>query len=212
VAESVIDSVTGRAAAIAASVAGAPDRNVRECILDAADRLFYLHGINATGVDTIAVEAGVSKRTLYKHFTSKEGLAAAYLARRAMHSVDSPGDPLEQILAVFDGLERRFASKRFRGCPFVNAVCELGADPAHAAVVEAARFKARRRDWFHARLQALGAPDPDTLADQMLIIVDGATAVSAVRGGDPQVARTARRAARVLLAHAGVIGPASPGA
>ncbi|MFT3800075.1 MAG: TetR family transcriptional regulator [Burkholderiaceae bacterium] len=183
---------------------GCAERDVRECVLDAADRLFYLHGINATGVDAIALEAGVSKRTLYKHFASKEGLAAAYLARRAMRSTDPPGDPLEQILAVFDGLERRFASKQFRGCPFVNAVCELGADPAHAAVVEAARFKARRRDWFHARLQALGAPDPDMLADQMLIIVDGATAVSAVRGGDPDVARTARQAACLLLAQAGV--------
>ncbi|MFT4103028.1 MAG: helix-turn-helix domain-containing protein [Burkholderiaceae bacterium] len=196
------ESVTESAAA--APAAGAPDRNVRERIIDAADRLFYLHGINVTGVDAIALEAGVSKRTLYKYFASKERLTAAYLARRATHGADPPGDPLAQLMAVFDGLERRFASKSFRGCPFVNAVCELGADPEHAAVVEAARFKARRRDWFHSRLEALGARDVDMLADQLLIIVDGAIAVSAVRGGDPEVARTARQAACLLLAHAGV--------
>ena len=55
---------------------------MKERILDTADRLFYLHGIRAVGVDTVAAEIGISKRTLYNHFPSKDELIKAYLARR----------------------------------------------------------------------------------------------------------------------------------
>ena len=86
----------------------------------------------------IAARAGVSKRTLYKHYASKEALVAAYLARRAVVATDRyrdqgpPGNPYAQILSVYDVFERRFADPAFRGCPFVNAVSELGGDePAH---------------------------------------------------------------------------------
>ena len=44
-------------------------------ILETADRLFYLRGIRAVGVDTIAAGIGISKRTLYNHFPSKIGRA-----------------------------------------------------------------------------------------------------------------------------------------
>src|SRR3954463_1173186 len=91
---------------------------MKERILETADRLFYLRGIRAVGVDTIAAEIGISKRTLYNHFPSKDDLIAAYLKRR-FHQVPASGQPpLAQILDTFDWLERRFAGKGFRGCPF----------------------------------------------------------------------------------------------
>ncbi|WP_244486043.1 TetR/AcrR family transcriptional regulator [Bradyrhizobium viridifuturi] len=74
------------------------------------------------GVDTIAAEIGISKRTLYNHFPSKDALIEAYLQRRFVQPRPSDKPPAEQILATFDSLERRFAAKDFRGCPFVNAV------------------------------------------------------------------------------------------
>ena len=101
---------------------------MKERILETADRLFYLQGIRAVGVDTIAAEIGISKRTLYNHFPSKDALIAAYLERRFVAPRPSDKPPVEQILGTFDWLERRFAAKDFRGCPFVNAVAELGSE------------------------------------------------------------------------------------
>src|SRR5437660_9869363 len=91
--------------------------SMKDRILDTADRLFYLQGIRAVGVDTIAAEIGISKRTLYNHFPSKDALIAAYLARRFVQPRPSDKPPVEQILSTFDSLERRFASKDFRGRP-----------------------------------------------------------------------------------------------
>jgi hypothetical protein len=113
--------------------------------------------------------------------------------------------PAEQIMADFDRLERVFASGVFRGCPFVNAVAELK-EPKHAANRIALAFKERRRLWFRTLLERLRVPDADTLAFQLMLLVDGAIATALVRG-DPKVADTAREAARVLLAASGVAMP-----
>jgi AcrR family transcriptional regulator len=171
-----------------------------ERILETADRLFYNQGIRAVGVDTIAAAAGISKRTLYDYFPSKDALIVAYLSRRTGRTQPSEAPPVEQILGVFDWLERWFASGRFRGCPFVNAVTELGA-PKHPANAVAATFKEQRRLWFRDLLGKLGVPDPEGLATQLAILVDGAMATALVRG-DPKMARAARDAASVLLAAA----------
>src|SRR5881392_3961788 len=95
---------------------------MKDRILETADRLFYLQGIRSVGVDTIAAEIGISKRTLYNHFPSKDALIAAYL-------------------------KRRFSAKDFRGCPFVNAVAELGTEDQSVRKIAIA-FKESRRLWF----------------------------------------------------------------
>src|SRR5882757_9093171 len=106
----------------------AADRTtMQERILETADRLFYGQGIRAVGVDTIAAEIGISKRTLYNYFPSKDELIVAYLSRRVRPAPVSDVPPVEQILGDFDRLERSFARSGFRGCPFVNAVAELKA-------------------------------------------------------------------------------------
>ncbi|MDN5004110.1 TetR/AcrR family transcriptional regulator [Bradyrhizobium sp. GCM10027634] len=175
---------------------------MKERILQTADRLFYLQGIRAIGVDTIAAEIGISKRTLYNHFPSKDALIAAYLERRFVHARPSDKPPAEQILATFDSLERRFAAKDFRGCPFVNAVAELG--PTDRAVKKIAiAFKESRRVWFRDRLTELGVTDADALATQLVLLVDGSIAQDLVRD-DPAMARAAKEAAKVLLRNAGV--------
>ena len=175
---------------------------MKERILETADRLFYLKGIRAIGVDTIAAEIGISKRTLYNHFPSKEALISAYLERRSVPRGPSDKPPVEQILGVFDSLERRFASKDFRGCPFVNAVAEVGTESKAVRKIAVA-FKEDRRLWFRDLLVQIGVADPEALATQLVLLVDGSIAQDLVRD-DPAMARAAKEAAKVLLAGAGV--------
>jgi AcrR family transcriptional regulator len=175
---------------------------MNERILETADKLFYLRGIRAVGVDTIAAEIGISKRTLYNHFPSKDELIAAYLARRFTQAPASDKPPLEQILGSFDRLERGFAAKGFRGCPFVNAVAELGAEDQSVKKIAVA-FKESRRAWFRDLLLQLDVADADGLAMQLQLLVDGAIATDLVRN-DPSVAHAAKAAARVLLENAGI--------
>lgn len=175
---------------------------MKERILETADRLFYLRGIRAVGVDTIAAEIGISKRTLYNHFPSKDELIAAYLQRRFTQAPASDKPPVEQILGTFDRLERGFAAKGFRGCPFVNAVAELGSEDRSVKKIAIA-FKESRRIWFRDLLKQLDVADADGLATQLTLLVDGAIAQDLVRD-DPSMARAAKQAARVLLANAGV--------
>jgi AcrR family transcriptional regulator len=176
--------------------------SMKERILETADRLFYLQGIRAIGVDTIAAEIGISKRTLYNHFPSKDALISAYLARRFVQPQPSDKPPAEQILGTFDRLERGFASKGFRGCPFVNAVAELGAEDQAVRSIAIA-FKESRRLWFRDLLLQLDVTDAEGLATQLTLLVDGSIAQDLVRN-DPSMARAAKEAARVLLGNAGV--------
>ena len=171
---------------------------MQERILSTAGRLFYSQGIRAIGVDTVAAEIGISKRTLYNHFPSKDDLVVAYLTRRYFIPESSDAPPLEQILERFDRLERWFASEDFRGCPFVNAVTEIG-DVANKL---AADFKEQRRLSFREQLTRLDIADADGLATQLALLVEGAISAAMVRR-DPGFARAAKAAARVLIAAAG---------
>jgi AcrR family transcriptional regulator len=176
-----------------------------ERILETADRLFYGTGIGASGVDAIAAEAGISKRTLYNHFPSKDALIVAYLQRRIRLVPTSDKHPALQILGDFDRMERTFAGPGFRGCAFVNAVAELK-NPRHAASEIAATFKEQRRLWFRELLTRLAVADPEGLATQLMLLVDGAIAGALVRN-DPGMARMAKEAARTLLVAAGAEVP-----
>ncbi|MBR1211169.1 TetR/AcrR family transcriptional regulator [Bradyrhizobium sp. JYMT SZCCT0180] len=176
--------------------------DMKDRILETADRLFYLQGIRAVGVDTIAAEIGISKRTLYNHFPSKDALISAYLARRFVQPRPSEKPPVEQILGTFDALERRFAAKDFRGCPFVNAVAELGSEDKSVRKIAIA-FKESRRLWFRDLLLQIGVGNAEALATQLAVLVDGCIAQDLVRN-DPAMARAAKEAATVLLRHAGV--------
>ena len=172
---------------------------MQERILSTADRLFYSQGIRVIGVDTVAAEIGISKRTLYNYFPSKEGLVIAYLTRRYVVPKPTDDPPLDQILAAFDRLERGIAKENFRGCPFVNAVTELG----DAVAKIAADVKEQRRLWFRELLSRLDATDADGLATQLTLLIEGAISAALVRR-DPALARAAKTAATVLMAAAGV--------
>ena len=159
----------------------------RERLLDAAADLFYRQGIGAVGVDLVSKAAGVSKRTLYQQFGSKDqliadSLDASGMAVLGMYMPDAghDGPARQQILAVFDGLDRWTASDAFRGCPFVNTVTEL-TDPGHPARRVARDYKMRLRDYFADQAERGGAEDPQRLADQLIVVFNGVI-VQAVMG------------------------------
>jgi AcrR family transcriptional regulator len=159
--------------------AAAP-HSARERILAAARALFYRHGIQATGVEELARAAGVSKRTLYSLFTSKDQLIAAYLERmdqdrpaneRLLLRDDLP--PRERLLAVFG---RPPASAAFRGCPFHNAAVEL-TSPAHPGTAVIQAHKRAFRCQLTDTARQAGARDPETLGRQLALLFEGATAL-----------------------------------
>jgi AcrR family transcriptional regulator len=177
-------------------------------ILAAADKLFYLHGIRAIGVDAVAEEADVSKRTLYNHYPTKDDLVAAYLVGRFRQIAPSDAPAREQILGYFEHLERQFARPDFRGCAYVNAVSELS-DPRHPAANIALKFKEQRREWYRALLDRLEVADPEVLATQLQLLAEGALSSNLI-WGDPALARAAREAAAVLIDAAVKASPAAP--
>lgn len=183
-----------------------PPDQARASLLAAADRLFYEHGLRAVGVDAIADAAGVTKRTLYYHFATKEALIAAYLQarddatrlaiERAAAECVLPGD---RIVAVFEHLERWFATPEYRGCPFNNAIAEDTG--SHVAEITR-RHKAVLADWLSDQAQLAGARAPKKLGAELLLLIDGALNGALVTAS-AEPARVARGIATALMAGAG---------
>lgn len=176
-------------------------------ILEVASELFYWRGIHAVGVDTIAAESGVTKRTLYDRFGSKEALVAAYLAARdrrwrelVLARLEAAGsDPAVRALAPFDVLPDWLAPSS-RGCSFVNAFAELP-DVDHPGRRLVVAEKTWLRDLFRAQLAEAGVADPDILATQLLSLHEGAIVSHAIVG-QVDAAASARAAAETLVGHA----------
>ncbi|MET9882338.1 TetR/AcrR family transcriptional regulator [Streptomyces sp. NPDC006430] len=173
------------------------DEEARTRLLDAAEALFYAEGIQAVGMDRIRTESSVPLKRLYKIFPAKEALVTAYLERRDQRwtaslraAVATSTDP---IAAVFDWLAQWFSEPDFRGCAFLNAHGELGT--GLAAVLDVVR---RHKAGLRELLAELAGPGREELADQLLILVEGATVVAALDPG-PEPARRAREAASVLV-------------
>ena len=179
-----------------------------ERVLEIASELFYGEGINTVGVDRIAAEADASKATLYAHFGNKDGLVAAYLDRRSAVSrqqfkehLDTRADAREQLLKVFESLVDWYNRDDFRGCHFIHAGSEL-TDPEHPALAVTKRHRAWVKNLLQELSEALGAPEPQLLAAQLLMLYDGAT-IAADIDRYPEAARAAHQAAERL------IGPAA---
>ncbi len=169
-------------------------------ILAAASDLFYEHGIHAVGVDTIAAASGVTKRTLYDRFGSKDALIVTFL--RARHA--SWWDRLERrleaaetprALAVFDAYELD-APSIGRGCGFLNAAAELPRDHPGHAVVRAHKRAVRDRLEDLVREDRPGL-DAGATADHLFLLLEGGTAHRGLDGG--RLLRAARETARRLL-------------
>ena len=153
----------------------------RERILQAARDLFYRDGINAVSVDAIAAAAGTNKMTLYRHFSSKDELVAAYLSQLAEEGeglwdkarTAHPGDANAQLRFMLKRASEFAAEGSGRGCALANAAVEL-AEPRHPArrVIEA--HKRRQRERLVALVRAAGYATPERVADELFLRVEGA--------------------------------------
>jgi AcrR family transcriptional regulator len=177
--------------------------SARDRLLAAANELFYEEGVHTVGIDRVIERAGVAKASLYSTFGSKDELIRAYLSarhearqRRLTQALARLDDPREKILAVFDVLGEIFVDSKYRGCAFVRASAEAGPESPARAV--AAQARAWTRSLFTELARAVGARAPEALAQQLILLHDGAT-VAAQMDHDPTAARAARTVAAALL-------------
>jgi len=179
----------------------------RNQILDAANNLFYAEGIRAVSVDAIAERAGLTKRTLYYHFASKDDLVAAYLESRDQPNLklfekwfrDADGDLPDRIDALFQGLTRAARHKKWRGCGFLRTAAELANMPGHPAVRVGAAHKKKFEAWLAQMIAADGRSDAPVLARQVVLLMDGAFSTMLVHR-DPAYIEAAGAAAAALVA------------
>jgi AcrR family transcriptional regulator len=175
-------------------------RGARQRILDAAAQLFYREGINATGVERLAAESSVSKRTLYQHFPSKTAVVEAYLRsiedRVASPAANADGlTPRERLLAVFEAPTARGGP--IRGCPFHNAAVEAaGSMPGVQEIVRAS--KRSFVDGLTELAKQAGAADPQLLGNELGVLYEGAAAL-ATSLDDRSPWTPARAAAETLI-------------
>ncbi|MFF7679939.1 TetR/AcrR family transcriptional regulator [Actinacidiphila glaucinigra] len=155
----------------------------RERLLDAAAGLFYREGVNI-GIEALCRAAGVSKRSMYQLFTSKDDVLAASLDRAGsgylsglLPAPDADLPPRDRIMHVFKQLESLSASPDYLGCPFLATAFELK-DSEHPASVVARRYKDALTDFFREEARRGGAHDPDLLAHQLTVVFDGCSARS----------------------------------
>jgi AcrR family transcriptional regulator len=194
-----------------------PPVPARDRLIAAADELFSRDGIAATPVDEAVRRAGVATATLYHHFDGKDALVAAYLhhrherwMRRWEAHIATAGAPAGRLLAIFDAIgEWAEEGGAERGCSFVDAAAELS-DRAHPAWTEIAAHKADLRRRLRELAADAGSDDPAHLADEIVLIYEGALSGLLVGHVDRPVARS-RAIAEALLAARGIGGSAARG-
>ncbi len=157
-------------------------------LLDAAHELFYRGGICATGVSAVAERAGVTKMTLYAHFSSKDELVTAYLDdndRRWQEFLEEKlsgyEDSREKLLAVCDAYREYLATREMRGCAFVNCAAEFP-DPEHPARLVIRRHKAGVRERLRGLAAEAGVEDSAMLAERLFVLLEGAYVIGALEG------------------------------
>ena len=180
----------------------------RQRILAAAGELFYHHGIRAVGVESIAEAAGTNKMTLYRHFESKDELVAEYLRQEAAKGEASwaaleaqhPGDPLAQVRAWLAAMAAHVADCNSRGCALANAAVEL-AEKDHPARAVIEECKRRHRDALVGLCAKAGLTEPEMLADEFLLLIEGARVTAQSMGADGLDARLMRMSEALIAAH-----------
>lgn len=178
----------------------------KEKLFQTAARLFYQHGYRATGVDTIASEAGIGKMTLYRHFPSKDDLIVAFLRQSdeefwdyfEQSTKDAP-TARAKLLAFFEALQQYVVSPVCYGCPFINVASEYP-EVEYAGHQVALEHKQAVRARFTQLAKEAGARQPEVLANALLLLMDGAYMAARMYGASPSSpAVTVVEAARQVI-------------
>ena len=185
-----------------------PAPSARDTILETAGRLFHERGVRAVGVDTIVAESGVAKMTLYRHFPAKDDLVVAYLQRandqltRWMDELVAPhaARPRRALEAIFDGVARLASGPHCRGCAFLGVAAEFS-DDAHPGRVVARDHKKAILRRFTALARGAGAREPERLAAELLLVMDGAWGAARVFGPRSHASHAGEAARALVRAH-----------
>lgn len=176
-------------------------------LLATTEKLIYANGITATGVDLIARESGVSRKTIYDKFSTKEGLIAEVLCQRDQRwmswfvlSTSKFTDPRDRLLSTFDALEEWFFAPDFNGCAFINAAGELG-NTSDVISEVSKQHKVNLLEYLESLAIELGVNDPEHLAVDFLLLLDGAITLAKVMG-NKHAARNGKLIAKLLLENA----------
>jgi AcrR family transcriptional regulator len=178
----------------------------RERIISAASRLFYGVGIRAVSMDAVAKKAGLTKRTVYNHFKSKDDLVATYLQGRDQSSlslferwfVSSQGGLADKVRGMFLNLAQSARHPNWKGCGFLRATAELANMQAHPAIEVGAAHKKKFENWMRALFEVEGIENGLPLARQIMLLLDGSLAVTLLHD-DPSYMETAGDAAYLLV-------------
>ena len=184
-------------------------KSARDKVFEVAAELFYSRGVHAVGVEEIVKRADVAKISLYRAFASKDDLVVAYLEARRdafLTSWDQAfdryrADPRAELSAIMTHVAERTTEEGYRGCPFINFSAEFP-DPAHPGRRVAQSTKAALRQRFLRLAESAGAAQPKVLADGLLLLVEGAYAISQTLGGGDDGAGHALVAASEMLVQA----------
>ena len=178
----------------------------RERIVAAASKLFYGQGVRAVSVDAVAEKAGLTKRTFYYHFASKDDLIAAYLERRDQPNLglfrhwftESGGELPDKVAAIFRTLGQAVRRPAWKGCGFLRTAAELADMPGHPAIRIGIAHKKRFEDWLKTVFEADGILEAELLARQILLLLDGCFA-TVLLNRDPSYMDSAAAAAATLV-------------
>jgi AcrR family transcriptional regulator len=188
----------------------APDARLkpRARILSVARELFYRHGIRAVGVEAIAEGAGTNKMTLYRHFISKDELIAECLretAREFDEEVEAiarnyAGDPRAQLWAWMRYVSNFLIDEADRGCALANAAVELPEKdhPARRVVEDVKRAQTEK---LLRICHEAGYADPEGLADELSLVVEGARVSIQSVGVSGPAARLSRLLETIMASH-----------
>jgi AcrR family transcriptional regulator len=187
-------------------ISESPKLRVRDRIMQTASDLFYCRGIRAVGVDTIASEAGTNKMSFYRSFASKDELVAEYLRGEEREGwlwwdetvAEHAGNPRAQAEALFDVLVTNACKDGSRGCALANAAVEI-TEPDHPARPIVEQYKAEMRRRFHQLAHEMGAREPDSLGDALMLLWEGSYLTLLTLGQHGPV-EGAAKAARALIA------------
>src|ERR1700704_5838331 len=157
------------------------ENTTSERIVSAASKLFYGEGIRSVSMDAVAEKAGVTKRTLYYHFKSKDDLVAAYLDGRDQPAlsllerwfVNTEGGLPEKIRGMFVNLAQSARHPKWKGCGFLRTTAELANMPGHPAMKVGAAHKKKFEDWLRVTFEAEGIAQASRLARQIVFLLDG---------------------------------------
>lgn len=171
--------------------------SISDTITASALRLFYRQGYHASGVEQLSQVAGVTKKTLYRHFPSKEHLVEAALQFRdsefmtkIIEVLETVSDPLRP-LAYIDFIAAWAQEPDFHGCAFINASAEYSeqTDPPH---ILAKLHKQRVLAYLEEICTDAKLKQPSLAAMQLFLIGEGLIVTCQVNGPSEDVINSAR--------------------